>query len=148
MADKDFIIKYKNRNFFGGGWLTMKKIRLLILPIITIILQILPCGAVLVFAPSPTERIRETFSYFNLTPFGYANFAPFITALLTCIILLLALISIKLEKMRKAVFWLSLAAAIISLLPLVFGIDYYSVAGGIITITLAIESVLAKISAK
>ncbi|MDE6999092.1 MAG: hypothetical protein K2P73_02170 [Lachnospiraceae bacterium] len=126
----------------------MKKIRLLILPIITIILQILPCGAVLVFAPSPTERIRETFSYFNLTPFGYANFAPFITALLTCIILLLALISIKLEKMRKAVFWLSLAAAIISLLPLVFGIDYYSVAGGIITITLAIESVLAKISAK
>lgn len=128
--------------------LTMKKIRLLILPIITIILQILPCGAVLVFAPSPTERVRETFSYFNLTPFGYANFAPFITALLTCIILLLALISIKLEKMRKAVFWLSLAAAIISLLPLVFGIDYYSVVGGIITITLAIESVLAKISAK
>ena len=126
----------------------MKKIRLLILPIITIILQILPCGAVLVFAPSPTERVRETFSYFNLTPFGYANFAPFITALLTCIILLLALISIKLEKMRKAVFWLSLVAAIISLLPLVFGIDYYSVVGGIITITLAIESVLAKISAK
>ena len=128
--------------------LTMKKIRLLILPIITIILQIFPCGAVLVFAPSPTERVGETFSYFNLTPFGYANFAPFITALLTCIILLLALISIKLEKMRKAVFWLSLAAAIISLLPLVFGIDYYSVVGGIITITLAIESVLAKISAK
>ena len=126
----------------------MKKIRLLILPIITIILQILPCGAVLVFAPSPTERVRETFSYFNLTPFGYANFAPFITALLTCIILLLAVISIKLEKMRKAVFWLSLATAIISLLPLVFGIDYYSVVGGIITITLAIESVLAKISAK
>ena len=126
----------------------MKKIRLLILPIITIILQILPCGAVLVFAPSPTDRVRETFSYFNLTPFGYANFAPFITALLTCIILLLALISIKLEKMRKAVFWLSLATAIISLLPLVFGIDYYSVVGGIITITLAIESVLAKISAK
>lgn len=146
MADNYFIIKYKNRNFFGG--LTMKKIRLLILPIITIILQILPCGAVLVFAPSPTERVRETFSYFNLTPFGYANFAPFITALLTCIILLLALISIKLEKMRKAVFWLSLATAIISLLPLVFGIDYYSVVGGIITITLAIESVLAKISAK
>lgn len=121
---------------------------ILIFPIIAIILEILPCGAVLVFAPSPTERVRETFSYFNLTPFGYANFAPFITALLTCIILLLALISIKLEKMRKAVFWLSLAAAIISLLPLVFGKDYYSVVGGIITITLVIESVFAKISAK
>ena len=33
----------------------MKKIRLLILPIITIVLEILPYGAVLVFAPSPTD---------------------------------------------------------------------------------------------
>lgn len=90
---------------------------ILIFPIIAIILEILPCGAVLVFAPSPTDRVRETFSYFSLTPVGYANFAPFITALLTCVILLLALVSIKLE-MRKAVFWLSLATAIISLLPL------------------------------
>lgn len=121
---------------------------ILIFPMIAIILEILPCGAVLVFAPSPTDRIRETFSYFSLTPVGYANFAPFITALLTCIILLLALISIKSEKMRKAVFWLSLTAAIISLLPLVFGMDYYSVIGGMITITLAVESVLAKISMK
>ena len=109
----------------------MKKIRLLILPIITIILQILPCGAVLVFAPSPTERVRETFSYFNLTPFGYANFAPFITALLTCIILLLALISIKLEKMRKAVFWLSLAAAII-LSSREFVVPHYSALRGMV----------------
>ena len=27
------------------------------------------------FATSPTERVKETFSYFSLTPFGYANFA-------------------------------------------------------------------------
>lgn len=121
---------------------------ILIFPIIAIILEILPCGAVLVFAPSPTDRVRETFSYFSLTPVGYANFAPFITALLTCVILLLALVSIKLEKMRKAVFWLSLATAIISLLPLAFGMDYYSVISGMITIALAIESVLAKILIK
>lgn len=76
----------------------MKKIRLLILPIITIVLEILPYGAVLVFATSPTDRVRETFSYFSLTPFGYANFAPFITAMLTCVVLLLALISIKQKK--------------------------------------------------
>ena len=92
----------------------MKKIRLLILPIITIVLEILPYGAVLVFATSPTDRVRETFSYFSLTPFGYANFAPFITAMLTCVVLLLALISIKQKKVCKALFIVSLVATVIS----------------------------------
>ena len=128
--------------------LAMKKIRLLILPIITIVLEILPYGAVLVFAPSPTDRVRETFSYFSLTPFGYANFAPFITAMLTCVVLLLALISIKQKKVCKALFIVSLVAAVISLLPLAFGFSYFSIVGVIITLMLAAESVLAKISNK
>ena len=124
----------------------MKKIRLLILPIITIVLEILPYGAVLVFAPSPTDR--ETFSYFSLTPFGYANFAPFITAMLTCVVLLLALISIKQKRVCKALFIVSLVAAVISLLPLAFGFSYFSIVGVIITLMLAAESVLAKITNK
>jgi len=126
----------------------MKKIRLLILPIITIVLEILPYGAVLVFAPSPTDRVRETFSYFSLTPFGYANFAPFITAMLTCVVLLLALISIKQTRVCKALFIVSLIAAVISLLPLAFGFSYFSIVGVIITLMLAAESVLAKITNK
>ena len=48
----------------------MKKIRLLILPIITIVLEILPYGAVLVFATSPTDRVRETFSSCKLFSFS------------------------------------------------------------------------------
>ena len=116
----------------------MKKIRLLILPIITIVLEILPYGAVLVFAPSPTDRVRETFSYFSLTPFGHANFAPFITAL----------ISIKQKRVCKALFIVSLVAAVISLLPLAFGFSYFSIVGVIITLMLAAESVLAKITNK
>ena len=68
----------------------------LILPIITLILEILPYGAVCNFA-APAEdgsigRFRELYSYFDLTPFGYANFAPFITALITCIIAVLLMI--------------------------------------------------------
>lgn len=126
----------------------MKKIRLLILPIIALVLELLPYGAVLVFAQSPTGGVRETFSYFSLTPLGYANVGPFLTALLTCVVLLLALISIKKEKVCKAVFAVSLIAAVISLLPLIFGADFYSAVGGIITITLAVESILAKISIK
>ncbi len=126
----------------------MKRIRLLIMPIIAIVLEILPYGAVLVFAPSPTESVRETFSYFSLTPFGYANFGPFLTALLTCVVLVLALISIKKEKCCRAVFAVSLAAAIISLSPLVFGAEFYSAVGCIITILLAVEGILAKMSEK
>ena len=95
----------------------------------------------MVFAPSPTDRVRETFSYFSLTPFGYANFAPFITAMLTCVVLLLAL-----KKVCKALFIVSLVAAVISLLPLAFGFSYFSIVGVIITLMLAAESVLAKIA--
>jgi len=54
----------------------MKKVCLAVLPALTIVLELLPFGAVCIFATSPTERVKETFSYFSLTPFGYANFAP------------------------------------------------------------------------
>ena len=126
----------------------MKKIGFMLLPIVTIVLEILPSGAVLIFAPSPTEAVRKTYSYFSLVPLGYANFAPFVTALLTCFILLLAFISIKRSSFIKAVFIISLIAAIISLLPLVYGIRYNSVIGSAITVTLAVESVLAKLAIK
>ena len=64
----------------------MKKISLVVFPALTIVLEALPMGAVCTFAISPTERVRETFSYFSLIPFGYANFAPLITAILTVVI--------------------------------------------------------------
>ena len=63
----------------------MKKVCLAVLPALTIVLELLPFGAVCIFATSPTERVKETFSYFSLTPFGYANFAPLITAILTVV---------------------------------------------------------------
>ena len=63
----------------------MKKVCLAVLPALTIVLELLPLGAVCIFATSPTERVKETFSYFSLTPFGYANFAPLITAILTVV---------------------------------------------------------------
>ena len=72
----------------------MKKVCLAVLPALTIALELLPLGAVCIFATSPTERVKETFSYFSLTPFGYANFAPLITATLTVAIFLLSLFSL------------------------------------------------------
>ena len=126
----------------------MKKIGLVLLPIIAIALQILPSGATLIFAPSPTVTAKETYSYFSLSPLRYANFAPFITALLTCVVLSLALITIKRNNVSKAVFIVSLIATIISLFPLIYGVDYYSVVGGMITVMLTAESVLARLTMK
>ncbi len=69
-----------------------KRLMYLIFPIITLILEILPYGAVCIFASSPTDRIIKRYSYFNLTPFGYANFTPLFTAIITCLVLVLLIV--------------------------------------------------------
>ena len=48
----------------------MKKISLVVLPAITIALEILPLGAVCIFAPSPTERVFALFDKIILPPFS------------------------------------------------------------------------------
>ena len=126
----------------------MKKISLVVLPAITIALEILPLGAVCIFAPSPTERVKETFSYFSLTPFGYANFAPLITATLTVAIFLLSLFSLKKKGVLKALFVLSIITVVISLLPLVYGLSYFTFVGALITMALVTECILIKMQQK
>ena len=118
-----------------------KRFVYLVLPIITLILEVLPYGAVCIFASSPTDRIRETFSYFDLTPFGYANFAPFLTALITCLIFILLLIywlkgnAVFAIKAKNILY----VAAVMSLGPLVFGLSYFSVVGVLNTTCLIAE---------
>jgi len=60
----------------------------LIVILAVVILELLPYGAVLNFGNPDGEPFRKTFSYFSLTPFGYANLAPFMTAVLSVVILL------------------------------------------------------------
>ena len=126
----------------------MKKISLVVFPALTIVLEALPLGAVCTFAPSPTERVRETFSYFSLIPFGYANFAPLITAVLTVVILLLSLISLKKNGVFNSMFVLSIITAVISLMPLMYGLNNYSLVGALITIALVTESIFVKAQQK
>lgn len=114
-----------------------KRLALLIAYVIAVVLELLPFGAVCNFA-TPERTIRETFSYFDLVPFGYANFGPFLTAILTCVLLLLSLIYLFKEKngLKKAITVLSLIAVVTSLMPLLFGISYFSVVGGLISLVL------------
>ena len=125
-----------------------KRLLYLILPIITLILEILPYGAVCNFAHPETDgtigRFRELYSYFDLLPFGYANFAPRLTAIVTCFVFLFLVIycftgKYSIVKITKGV--LS-AAVVLSLCPLLYGLDYFSVVGALITISLIVEFLL------
>ena len=127
-----------------------KRFLYLILPIITLVLEALPYGAVCVFASSPTERIRKTFPYFDLTPFGYANFAPLLTAIITCLVFILILLFFLkcnpgLAIKAKNILYV---AVVMSLGPLVFGLAYYSVIGALITASLMAELLLLQLTIK
>ena len=127
-----------------------KRLLYIILPIVTLILEILPYGAVLNFMlPSTTEgvpagRFRELYSYFDLMPFGYANFAPLITAIITCIVFLLVSIycftgNEPLARITKHILCVGI---FVSFGPLLFGIDFFSVVGLLISLSLIGEFLL------
>ena len=117
----------------------IKKLILLLFPIVALILELLPNGVVLRFGNPDGEPWIYTYNYFDLTPVGDATFGSFITATLTCV--LLVLVVIYLFKPRKelntAILNLSGFATAASLMPLMFGFDYITVIGIIITILLA-----------
>ena len=89
---------------------------------IALILEILPIGAVMVFATSPTKQTIEVYSYFSLLPVGYANFTPLLTGILTVLIILLGVIALfkfdNAASRRKAMFVCSVISLLLSIVPL------------------------------
>lgn len=126
----------------------MKKFKtaLLISSVFSVVLEVLPYGAVCNFA-DPEGSIRKTFSYFSLIPFGYANFGPFITAILTCIMILTSIILLcgKSEKFLGFAAVISFISILTSLMPLFFGISYFSVTGGAISALMITNFILITI---
>ena len=121
-----------------------KKVLALSVAIIALILEILPYGAVCNFANPDGEPWRRTYSYFDLTPFGYANFSPFIVALLTsCLIILIIIAIITKKSFRTPILTISAISTVLSLAPLLLGIRYFSIIGALISITLLSTSIIA-----
>ena len=121
-----------------------KKIIMLCTTIIALVLEILPYGAVCNFANPEGEPWRRTYSYFDLTPFGYANFAPFIVALLTCVLIIIIVVSLISKKtMRTPILAVSAIATVISFAPLLYGINFFSIVGAFISVALAVTTVIA-----
>ena len=121
-----------------------KKFIMLFSAFVALVLEILPYGAVCNFANPEGEPWRRTYSYFDLTPFGYANFAPFIVALLTCVLIILIIVSLVSKKpLRNLIFAISAIATILSFAPLLLGIEYFSLVATFITVSLAITTIIA-----
>ena len=123
-----------------------KKIIMLCTTLVALILEILPYGAVCNFANPEGEPWRRTYSYFDLTPFGYANFAPFIVALLTCALVVMIVISLVSKKtMRTPILAVCAIATVFSLAPLLYGIRFFSIVGAFISVMLALTAVIAAV---
>lgn len=117
----------------------MKKLQMLFLPALTVILELLPWGAVLNY-----ESRRYLYPYFSMVPFGYANFGPLLTAVSSFILLVLSAVAAfrNPEKWRTSRLMVCVAAIVFSLMPLLFGIRNYSVVGALISLFLVGQCVL------
>jgi len=125
-------------------YLKKLKIATIITCALIIILELLPWGAVLNFINDPSDPIpyiRKTYSYFSLTPFGFANFSPLFCAALSVVLLIIHTICnfVKVKKgVYSAAITVNLIAIVLSITPLMFGLDYYSIVGLMISISLSV----------
>lgn len=111
---------------------------------VALVLELIPYGAVLIFASGPEKMIRETYSYFSLIPFGYANFFPLSTALMTLlisIVLLIKLVRGRLSlQIQNAAFIMTVLAILCSIAPaFLFGIGYVTPVGVAISLCLLLS---------
>lgn len=120
---------------------------LLAITIMILILEIIPCGAVLEFAHMSPELTlgyyEEHFSYFDPMVYGHGHFGPLLTAVLTCILAVFAVVAVFLEgrAVRIALRVASLLTLLFSLTPLLTGC--YSLVGGAISALLLVTCIIS-----
>jgi transcriptional regulator with XRE-family HTH domain len=108
---------------------------------VTLVLQSLPHGAVLIFSDGPDIRLRQTYSYFSLVTFGYANFFPLITAILTAVIFALSIAAFiknySVKRVQNSTFICTIITVLFSILSwIMFGSQYVTGSGIAISILL------------
>lgn len=123
-----------------------KKIITLAILLSALVLEILPYGAVCNFANPEGEPFRKTYSYFSMIPYGYGDFGPLITAILTCVLLVIIILSILLKKdWSKSISIISAIATLTSLAPLMFGFSNFSLVGAMISAFILATFVISRI---
>lgn len=111
-----------------------------------LVLEALPNGVILWWAAPPDEPLKYTmYSYFALTPYGYAHFAPLITAGLTVAVTIFTVIVMifgkRSVKPRNTLFVCIIVTAVISVCPVLYGFKYVTVIGVFITLLLTLSAI-------
>ncbi len=116
----------------------MKKCLPLGTSVLALILECLPFGVVLYFMNPYGAPWVSSYSYFSLTPFGYANFGPLLTGVFTCVILLLCLLYLLWPKkgLSTAIVAISGTATATSLMPLMFGLRSFTWVNALVSLLL------------
>ena len=121
-----------------------KRLLLIYLPIMTLALEGLPMGTVMYFGNPSGEPHRQTFSYFDPIHWGYADFAPNLTALLTCTLAILAVIGAirGTKRLGRATVTVAVLAAVFSLLVLWVGFTFIALGVSLLLLLTAVTAVL------
>ena len=120
----------------------LRKWGILVIPVLVLLLEALPFGVRMVFAPGPETRRASYHAFFSCLPFGYGVFGPVIAALLTVFLLIAALLTRKQDR-TPGVSVLSAAALLAALSPLFYVPGTFTLCGGFICALLAVELVLS-----
>lgn len=110
--------------------LSPKMARIITLAFLTgaVVLEFLPYGVVMTFADGPDKTFQITTAYFDLLPFGYGNFFPLITAVLTFTVAFGVLASIlwkgRLPRLQNAVYLCCILTLGCSAVSLLFGMTF------------------------
>lgn len=120
---------------------------LLAITILTLILELLPYGAVLEFAHMSPELTlgyyEEHLSYFDPIVYGYGHFGPLLTVVLTCILAVFAVVAVFFENraVRIALRVVSVLTLLFSLTPMLTGC--YSPVGMAISALLLVTCIIS-----
>lgn len=114
-----------------------KKLFYSILLLLAFVLELLPYGAVFRVADYEGESKRILLSYFDLLPYGYGNVGPFLTAILTVMLLLLtAYLWLRKKPLGIPSIVLTALAVSTAAFPFYIGIEFTSPVGWCITAAL------------
>ena len=117
----------------------IKKLLLSFLAVMALVFELLPNGVVLRFMNPDGEPWTQTYSYFSLVPYGYANFGPLIAAVLTCVLIILIAVGwFKYSRgLNMSIMCISGIATLSSLSPVLYGFEYVTAIAIVVTILLA-----------
>lgn len=111
-----------------------------------IILEIQPNGVIMRWWAPPDVELRPTYySYFDMLPFGYAVFSPFITAMLTVAVaiftVVVMLLGKRFTKPRNALFVCIIVTVAVSVCAFVFSFRNTTIISLLITLALVISAI-------